>query len=518
MNQRKVLHMQTPMITSYPRHANLLSILENEEMYIEWLIENYIELQSAKMKKLKLEFHIGYDVIHFFQFCPFVVYNRAERNIVNKAYHDIIEYLCDLILDNRYVYVLVDRFYVSCYPQSYQKEHHYHDIFLYGFDQEEKIFYAADFFDGKYSLKKTTFSEIKQGYESVKDNEDWLHGVISLQVIKTMVYNLDVNKVIRNLREYIERFNPSVHNEILFSYMKSDYFDFGINIYQTLLRYFDAENVNFKVDLRPFHLLCDHKRILVEMVRHLIRNHYLLEKSVDFDQVTQLESNAMVIRNVLIKYNITGNKKELIRCKNLLQQLMKDEKALISILLEKINPYKSLDVSNQGSIGTRIEYIGADTKTKGDYYTSYGTIGYVMCCNDSLLPKDVQLLIRNAFKFCNAVDIEDERAYQIKNKTKRISASYVSHPGKSIEIEMKTRREYKITIHILDWWSNDSSFQLEVIDMANQSCINQVVIEKTYEGVYYSFCIKGHVKFVLFPYNETDCAFFSGIFVDQMDV
>jgi hypothetical protein len=162
-----ILPTGSPMITAYPRHANFLSILQRDILKLDWFFENYIQLQINKKdieNELKLEFHIGYDTLSIIKYCPAISYTLFQRDLIHKAYDDIIDFIIDYIDKGYYLYFLVNTAHISAYTNTYKSNH---DLMVYGYDKDKKEIYAADFFDLKYSQESISFEELRKGYKDL---------------------------------------------------------------------------------------------------------------------------------------------------------------------------------------------------------------------------------------------------------------------------------------------------------------------------------------------------------------
>ena len=77
------------------------------------------------------------------------------RDLVDEE-EIFIELLINLLNNDYYIMFSADTFYIKAY-WSYQEIvnscHFLHHIFIYGYDNEKKIFHIADFFKSKYEFK-----------------------------------------------------------------------------------------------------------------------------------------------------------------------------------------------------------------------------------------------------------------------------------------------------------------------------------------------------------------------------
>jgi hypothetical protein len=60
------------------------------------------------------------------------------------------------------------------------------------------------------------------------------------------------------------------------------------------------------MDIRPFHLLWEHKRVMVRRINKLIEEGYLPSNFNILDFIW-LQDTTLILRNSLLKYNLTRN-------------------------------------------------------------------------------------------------------------------------------------------------------------------------------------------------------------------
>lgn len=90
---------------------------------------------------------------------------RIPREFIKDS--NIVNSLIQYIDDGNYLYCTCDVYYISCWKHHFQKNHFPHMALIYGYDRQEKVFYMGDnYLDGKYSLQKIPFLEVKVAIQS----------------------------------------------------------------------------------------------------------------------------------------------------------------------------------------------------------------------------------------------------------------------------------------------------------------------------------------------------------------
>ena len=519
-NQRKI-PTQKPIITSYPRYANLISLTCNDENKLTWFYENLIPLQVYYDGKynISVDFHIGYNVMNLLKFCPVVWAKTYQRELINRAYDDIAEFFIQLIDSGNAVYYLTRTKDIPNY-NAYQKSDYdwNHDIMIHGYDREKELFYCCDFFTEAYKSVEISFDNIRKGYYNLetKNNIDWLWGVVSLTSHDKSIYDLKIRNVIDALNDYVTGSSPVKHNEIVFYALDEDTHSFGINVYEKVISY--AKYIRescFKADKRVFHTIYDHKQILLGMIRYLDKCGNLTNGELHEQNIISLRDIALTVRNMMLKYNMTGDKSIIDRAIDRIRRLREFEYNTIEALIHDIGPV--IDSDDLKKRGGSAEYVCTDVATKGNWINIYGKYGNEMSYIGRNIRSPYLVNIKYKFKYCNEDNSRDVRSLLIPDGTKRISASYVGTVGKTIDINICCPEDSpsKVTFYFLDWWRADSGIIIRAYSYNDNKLLSEHYVANANDGVYVTYKTKGHVIFKLYAAEEDMVPYFSGIFVDK---
>lgn len=340
-SSKKFLSIKEPFITSYPFHANLVAIIQNDKESLPWIINHYIQLGASKTDSWRLDFCIPLPTAHL-KICPWLSYYNNSREFINKKWKNFSDFLIDAINLNYYVYLLVDQFFISAYD-FYLKGHIPHDIFISGYDLETREFIVSDFFDsGKYSQKNISFSEIEKAYASFNEHDffDWINGVTMLSLNKEVTYEFDVGLAINLINDYLlaedssERFKM---NDIGGSPI-GDSWVYGMKIYEVLCDHLKLllDNKKATLDLREFHVLWDHKKIISSLIVYFEQEKLVEKDSFFYTQYKDIENNTLILRNLLIKYKLTEDANIISRAIDRITDIADKEYKVLSDLLKSI--------------------------------------------------------------------------------------------------------------------------------------------------------------------------------------
>jgi len=321
----KVLPMKYPTITSYPYHANLLAVISNNNETLPWFYSNYIQLEVPDdIYNMRLDFYSSL----LWKSCPYLYYQRLSRNLINKKWKCISEFIIDCIDSGQYVYFLANYFFIPV-SRHYKNRHYAHDIFVYGYDRDENVFFVADFFkDGKYSFEKVDIQSLIDAYNNLNltDNFDWLNGVELISFRKN-IFRFNLQTIIDYVSDYINSENTSKKNNVPSEHYKHCW-SYGIDVYKKVAYYTQLlSESKIYYDIRPFQILFDHKVIMTQRIQYLEDNDYLNKELGLSEKYKDIQTKMQIVRNkVLIA-------KE------------KDDKDVYIDILDKLSTIKELETS-----------------------------------------------------------------------------------------------------------------------------------------------------------------------------
>ena len=196
---KKIIHIDESPITSYPSIANMLSMAwGKKEELLPWLSDHFVQLVVRPHHDTRIDYYDHADLDNNYRkIYGMPGYSWMRNNtdtIKTERFTDYIEFAVD------HEYCLepcLDNFYFS-FSNCYQKHHYIHSTFIYGYDNEEEIVYAADFWElGKYSTKMINYNEINQSF----NNE----GIVNLFRYYKAEYEFNKKLLISSCRDYLSQ-------------------------------------------------------------------------------------------------------------------------------------------------------------------------------------------------------------------------------------------------------------------------------------------------------------------------
>lgn len=341
----KILPVTYPSITSWTWHANLFAIIQELPEAQDWIYSNYIQVQCQPDFK---EEHLFFEFIPFFKSildCPVLHNQYIDRKMIRDKWIDMKDFLVYCIDNDYYIYGICNERYMLNLHQDF-----YHELFIYGYDFKEQTFCCADFtFTGinKYSFSRKPFEQVCQGFVDVTDETDyllgWEGGFVLSRVYKPKdKYEIDVNYIKRNIREYLDGFNSNIHfglvyNKKTLSHHRANgtplaFHEFGIKVYDVLITYLCEIKDPAKIDIRPFHNMYEHKKLMTKRIEYLEKKK-IINNDVNNDVYLQIEEKSLVLCNMIIKYKLKSSCKALEQILSKLREIrLIEEKELTHLL------------------------------------------------------------------------------------------------------------------------------------------------------------------------------------------
>jgi len=284
---RIILPTTKPIIDCYPDLANMLSILNCEELASSWLSSNFIQLVYRRNDKTSygsfLDFmRMGND-ISVYEHCPYLYVNHIDKSFVNELFGDVFEFISYCLKRKIYIQMYTNKRYLA---QKNVIEYDFmHETFIFGISTDEKIVYLADFYDGKYVQIECSYQDFAKAYlNSFSDNPYYqsdiflgtnlakynMNKIILLQYTRHDLYRVDKKIIQMKVRDYIG--GKDSFNRITESYIASGYdFYYGIDFYEQLI--IDLKKQRF--DIRKVHVLLSHKIFLKNQMRTMKDNGFI---------------------------------------------------------------------------------------------------------------------------------------------------------------------------------------------------------------------------------------------------
>ncbi len=317
---KKKLQIIQPIINSYTSYGALFSILPDSAW--SWVMNNFIQLNYV----------YEWDMVTFdchrllLSNCPAIDYYEERRVAFNSVENGLKQTIIDGIRQGFYLFMYADRYYIKV-AEEYHKIHEPHEIFIYGYNLEEDKVYVGDNLEyGKFIFTMCTFSELTEAYKKIDSDRTYLYTIRYLKVHENTDCDLNLNQIISGIEAYLNSYETF---EIAGNFTKMDY---GISIVDKILAQVASTNNN-KIDIRFFHLFYEHKLLMEMRICYLVKNNYIAENEIDLKDFSDLKSLTLILRNLVLKYNLMSSSVLLDKIYNKLLEIRKKDVMLLSHLL-----------------------------------------------------------------------------------------------------------------------------------------------------------------------------------------
>lgn len=348
MANKVVLPVKYPAITSWQWHATLFSILGDDENAKKWIYSNYIQLRCYNIP----EYTSGDEILlcdmmpgsSSMKECPYLIFSLITKPQIESYCGDVIDFIIKTIDIGGYVYGAFDEArMISNVGVDYKFSH---ELFIYGYNTDEEIFYVGDFtFKDKYAYTTVPFDAVKRGFDVLTAKEDHVFkddykGTRGLYVIQKNVdnkyYDIDPVLIKRTLEEYLECKDTKDH----FRMMRNRFSDtvFGVNVYKALKdrvhKQLEAEEPDF--DIRALHIAYDHKVLMLERLKYLMANEVIPFDQAMLDEYAQVVDDMLTARNLLVRISITGEIEAGARIAGYLDSAKEKEVAILGKVVKQL--------------------------------------------------------------------------------------------------------------------------------------------------------------------------------------
>ncbi|GIQ70105.1 hypothetical protein DUZ99_18320 [Xylanibacillus composti] len=353
MTRTKILPLAEPRIYSYSSHATALSILSIDEDYLPWFYSNYIQLCGLKDYRmndvdLPLDFYMGpRKDSNYYVNTNWLTFLSTERQLLASTCGDIISFVMACIDQNHYVTLLLDEFYMKD-RWAYNSRKWDHENMIFGYDLERQIFHIIGFKGTirKFKASEISFDVFKEAYDQCEDwdHNDWRNKIFLIRKVPQEIgpfkgkYDFDLELVIQTIEEFLESKDASkkfgmFHNSLT-------HMVFGMEVYDSI----KTNLPDFWHDIRPVHVLVEHKSCMVDRIQYLQDNGYLAEEAYAYlhEAYSNMVRTCTMMRNMQLRYIASKDREKdrywLDQIITELDQLAAFEKEVLERMLNALKP------------------------------------------------------------------------------------------------------------------------------------------------------------------------------------
>lgn len=327
-----------PPITAYLPISIVSNILTANRGNINWIMHNFIQLiiYETGINRYKLESFPTQKSMYLDQ-------SSMESIEMNGRYLDcdrinIIEDIINWLNEKYYVVVYLDESKLLGMG-NYNKKPMLHSQFIFGYDLEQKLFKCMNFSSITFKIEviNITFEDLLRSFKDKETKKLYTatdsigkEYCIILMKPKTkkadyyMEDTLDKEFIIQQIRQYYNSVNTSFFTMYFSGCMIGTW---GQDIYKVIIDI--MKSPKHKMDIRMMYLLYEHKVYMKYRLQYF-------DQAIS-EEYSKIIHTANILKNVSLKYLLTGKSTLLDKIVCILEQLWDDERKILKIFLEKID-------------------------------------------------------------------------------------------------------------------------------------------------------------------------------------
>lgn len=286
----KLLPIHEPMIASTSSLSVIFSILPEHPDYLKWVYSYFILLRH------KAKLRLVYELTFKYKFnCPLLDYQLVNRNLFFNLGIDILEFIKTEINDDAYIHLWVDHTYLL--NSSSEKPH---NLFIYGYNDKEKILYIADHLinsGNKFVHTTCNYDEFREAFCKMNFEAP----------------NIETFKISKNV---FEIYLPIIKDQLILYLNGQSYFNldsrmssYGLKIYDVQIEILKRKSIDEKIDIKDLYFLYEHKQLMRLRINYLHEYNYIKTTKDDIDKLiemcTEIEYLAKIVMNLSIKENLS---------------------------------------------------------------------------------------------------------------------------------------------------------------------------------------------------------------------
>ena len=320
-----------------------LSYEEIKQDVWKWIYIYYLQIVC----KNKLDKNTPYNKFHIYDpYNPFIK-RRFELHIAKKwsKHKNIIGYIINNIETGYYTHIKLDRFYMPGFT-GFGETHIMHTECVYGYDLSSQDFYIIGFtnFSGS-NLKRTriSFNNFLKAFNSFLAYNTYFT-ITRDKVLTDAHYTFDCELLRKQFMRYLYSkrsiaffVRTNIKKQTVFAWDFPTHSCYGLETLRLLINYIESEYNSIKVNcpiLIMLHALYEFMKLMSLRLNYL-SDQKLLRRKIS-EEYMQHYTQYLIIRNLYIKYEITGNKELLYRINSKLRKCIDFEKEIIQLVVEEL--------------------------------------------------------------------------------------------------------------------------------------------------------------------------------------
>lgn len=325
-----------PWIQAFQMRNYELGIMQEKT---PWILSKYINCYYYD-KGSALFYHVT-DEGNFFQNCGATLVQkfRFDKTILKLGIIDFIKLTEDSLINGWYFTGYFDEYYIKS-KKAYNKFHFRHNILVYGFSKEDKVFNAIGYtsknkylpfiisYDEYNSAIYSDFDKINEPYE--KKNIDKIE-FDAFKINPDYEFKFDIKELYKRINDYYNSINS---NDINYKGLI-----YGINSERKFLSYLESffQSPENSIDVSYSRLYMELKNIMYIRLKYL-ESISCITPGLS-DAYEPLAKKQQCIHLLALKYNLTKNTSILGNTSRLMNEIINVETVILRKVLNDISFY-----------------------------------------------------------------------------------------------------------------------------------------------------------------------------------
>lgn len=231
---------------------------------------------------------MSFDVDFFTYWSIFDCIEDFDKNIRQER---VIYILKNILSKGHYIYCCIDEFFIPC-RRDYMKKHGIHDLLIYGFNDEKKVFLTAGYDETMhYNKNEISYINIQLAYP---------RDIIGLRLLTEKIIKYSYKDIVSKLTSYLYSEKNKRFSE------KNNKFVYGMKSFEQLSLYYKELKCDDAFDIKPYLIYLEHKEVLYETVKKLYINYNLQDIYV-LNELKRIKEDTVKVKNLFMKYYLKRN-------------------------------------------------------------------------------------------------------------------------------------------------------------------------------------------------------------------
>lgn len=310
-----------PIIDTYQSYALPLSaLLANKPDVLYFVLNNFTQLIYRSSKNVSFNFYYP----SFESWTCVDIHDIIRGDYVKHWGLSIVDCVKRSIDNGGYVYSIVDEYYVP-HRNTYQRVHFVHDILIYGYD--ENTLYALGYDDHRHYVETTlSDEEFDTAFHAVQK----ARYTVFFSYASYNQYHFDPEFNLQMIKDYVESNHTSLAVPFTAVHRKAEW---GMEAVLAMLEQSKQTIMEGKkLDIRFFSIYLEHKKLMDLRIRLLLEALNMEKDSFDY---TNIYEDAVAVKNLTIKANMTQNASVFDRIEQMIRKNLSDEKEVLNAVLKR---------------------------------------------------------------------------------------------------------------------------------------------------------------------------------------